>query len=221
MSLRLFRLPVLLAIGVLAGCSTDSITSAPATADVAQLRPNFSVTYKRADDPKLLRLLESEQRRVAKARKSEEARYNEVRREWRKLNRSYMRGRYDLLLCEPLPYDATTRIVGPRGGTLDFGPHELEIPIGALSGYTVITAEVPVSTSVSTRFSPHGTTFHVAPKLTLSYAHCNRPLTSVEHIVYTNGVEGEVLEVPPSSDDALNQRVYGWLSHFSIYALAE
>ena len=221
MSFRVRHLPVLLAIGALAACSADSVTGASASPELPQPRPNFSITYASADDRDLLRLLESEKVRVAGQQERSKDEYDALKREWTKLNRSYMRGQHDLLYCEPLQYAATTKIVGPAGATLDFGTHKLEIPRGALAGYTVITAETPTSLTVSTRFSPHGTTFLVAPKLTLSYAHCNRPVAALEHVVYTNGVGGAVLEVPPSWDDTLNERVFAWLSHFSIYALAE
>lgn len=221
MSFRIRHLPLLLAVATLGACSADSITGAPATAELPQPRPNFSITYASASDPSLLRLLETERARVAQAQQQSASEYDALKREWIKLNRSYLRGQHSLLNCEPLQYAATVKIVGPEGATLDFGVHKLEIPRGALAGYTVITAEMPSSLTVSTRFSPHGTTFLVAPKLTMSYEHCNRPLTAFEHVVYTDGVGGSVLEVPPSWDDALNERVYGWLSHFSIYALAE
>ena len=221
MSFRIRHLPVLLAIGALAACSADTVTGASAVAELPQPRPNFSLTYASASDPSLLTLLESEKARVAREQEMSKDRYDELLREWKRINRSYALGRHDLLYCEPLQYTATVKIVGPEGATLDFGPHTLEIPVGALAGYTVITAEMPVSLSISSRFSPHGTTFLVAPKLTLSYKHCSRPITLLEHVVYTNGLEGEVLETPPSLDDTANARAFAWLSHFSIYALAE
>lgn len=221
MSFRIRHLPVLLAIGALAACSADSITSPAATAELPQPRPSFSLAYASASDPSLLTLLESEKARVAHEREASKDRYDKLLREWKRLDRSYALGKHDLLYCEPLRYTATVKIVGPEGATLDFGPHKLEIPVGALAGYTVITAEMPVSLSVSSKFSPHGTTFLVAPKLALSYKHCNRPITLLEHVVYTNGLGGEVLETPPSVDDTVNERALAWLSHFSIYALAE
>lgn len=221
MSFRVRHLPVLLAIGALAACSADSVTGVSASPELPLPRPNFSITYASQSDPALLTLLESEKARVAREQENSTESYDELLREWKKLNRSYILGKHDLLYCEPLQYTATVKIVGPEGATLDFGPHKLEIPVGALSGYTVITAEMPVSLSVSSKFSPHGTTFLVAPKLSLSYEHCNRPITLLEHVVYTNGVGGEVLETPPSVDDTANSRAFAWLSHFSIYALAE
>ena len=221
MSFRVRHLPVLLAIGALAACSADSVTGAPATDELPQPRPNFSVTYASESDPALLSLYESEKARVAREQQVSKDKYDELLREWKKLNRSYMLGQHNLLYCEPLPYTATVKIVGSAGATLDFGPHRLAIPVGALAGYTVITAEMPVSLSVSSRFSPHGTKFLTSPSLSLSYKHCNRPLLSPERVVYTDGVEGAVLETPPSIDDAANARALAWLSHFSIYALAE
>ena len=52
------------------------------------------------------------------------------------------------------------------------GPHTLDIPAGALTEPTVVTAEAPGSNLVTVTFSPHGLTFLKQPELTLSYARC-------------------------------------------------
>ena len=112
--------PLLLAVATLAACSADSITGAPATAELPQPRPNFSITYASASDPSLLKLLETEKVRIADAQQQSSYSYDNLKREWTRLNRSWLKGQHDLLNCEPLPYAATSKIVGSAGGTLDF-----------------------------------------------------------------------------------------------------
>ena len=51
----------------------------------------------------------------------------------------------DLLRCEPRPYDADATIIGPDGGTLHIGEHQLVIPRGALTREELIVAEAPTS----------------------------------------------------------------------------
>ena len=65
----------------------------------------------------------------------------------------------ELLRCEPQEYTAEAAIIGPNGGKLHAGPHEIEIPKGALDHEELIVAEAPTSSLVDVRFSPHGLQF--------------------------------------------------------------
>lgn len=127
-----------------------------------------------------------------------------------------------LLACDPLPYAATSRTIGPEGGLLTVGPHRLAIPAGALSAPVTITAEAPVGTVNSVQLGPEGLQF--APgkpaSLTLSYANC--PLHArllPKRIAYTDDVL-RILSYLLSVDDLLGKRVTAPLEHFSRYVVA-
>ncbi|HJR64330.1 MAG TPA: hypothetical protein VJ803_11565 [Gemmatimonadaceae bacterium] len=124
-----------------------------------------------------------------------------------------------LLLCKPLPYASTVKIVGREGGTINVGPHTLTIPRGALKKNTVITAEVPASRAVTVRFSPHGLEFQQSPTLTLSYAHCKSLPLLPKRIVYTNELL-KILENLLSLDMPRQKKVQAEIDHFSRYAVA-
>lgn len=53
MSIRIRHLPVLLAIGALAACSTESVTGVSAVAELPQPRPTFSVAAGSGDVPQV------------------------------------------------------------------------------------------------------------------------------------------------------------------------
>ena len=75
----------------------------------------------------------------------------------------------ELLQCEPPRYQGQARIIGPAGGTVEFGPHSLRIPAGALDYQVVITGEIVVSSHVLADLSPHGLTFATPAILELGY----------------------------------------------------
>ena len=55
-----------------------------------------------------------------------------------------------LLRCEPRDVQVDAAIIGPNGGILHLGEHELVIPKGALTEEQLITAEAPTSSMVGT-----------------------------------------------------------------------
>lgn len=124
-----------------------------------------------------------------------------------------------LLLCRPLRYAADVQVVGPEGGVLHVGPHELRIPRGALTRKVVITGELPVSPAVTVRWSPHGLTFRKQPTLTLSYEHCTQLPLLRKRIVYTDELL-KILEKPLSFDRPRDKEVDARIDHFSRYAIA-
>jgi len=125
-----------------------------------------------------------------------------------------------LLRCSPLPYDSTSTVIGPDGGSLNVGPHTFTVPAGALDTATLITAVVDPTTVNQVRFSPQGLVFQRPASLTMSYANCGLfGLLIPKRIAYvTDGFR--ILQIIPSIDDALNRRVTGQVSHFSQYAIA-
>ncbi len=127
-----------------------------------------------------------------------------------------------LLSCTPLPYARTEQTVGPAGGTLVVGPHQLVVPAGALSAPVLITAEAPSDSVNSVRLLPHGLTFAEGKpaRLTLSYANCSLLGQLLpKRIVYTTDLL-EILEWLLSFDEPLARRVSANLEHFSRYAIA-
>jgi len=125
----------------------------------------------------------------------------------------------DLLRCEPRDYEADAAIVGPNGGTLHVGAHELVIPKGALPEEVLITAEAPTSSLVDVQFEPHGLQFQRPAELKLSYKGCVRP-TDTDFLVAYLGQGNQVLELPPSRDLRVDDEVDADIDHFSRYAIA-
>ena len=127
-----------------------------------------------------------------------------------------------LVTCKPQQYASTSRLVGPRGGTLYVGPHTLVIPRGALNGYVQITAEAPSDTVVSVRFKPEGLKFndgHPAV-LTLDYNACEVNQQQLpSHIAYTDE-SLNILEILQGVVDATHRKVTANVKHFSRYAVA-
>lgn len=162
-----------------------------------------------------------EKARVAAEQEAQEVVYDSLKGIWQEVLDDET-GQWDgVLVCDPLQYVATVKIVGPEGGDVDFGPHKLKIPAGALARPTVITAEAPTSLTVLARFSPHGTRFAAGrhPTLELSYKHCRNPPGHTARIGYL-GPDGTVIEWPPSQDFPEFGLVRGWIGHFSSYIVA-
>jgi hypothetical protein len=124
-----------------------------------------------------------------------------------------------LLRCEPQEYSGEAAIIGPKGGTLRVGDHELVVPAGALTEETLISAEAPTSSLVDVKLLPHGLQFRKPVKLTLSYERCVRP-TLTDLLVAYLGQGNRLLELPPSVDDKSGRDVTAEIDHFSRYAVA-
>jgi hypothetical protein len=125
----------------------------------------------------------------------------------------------NLLYCQPLRYAAETRIIGRKGGELQFGRHRLRIPEGALSSNVVITGEAPRDSLVSVVLSPHGLRFAKPVKLTLDYDHCGETPDN-KKVVQINELK-QILEYQESLDYEKYEYINGWLNHFSKYGMAE
>jgi hypothetical protein len=147
------------------------------------------------------------------------AEWNAYRREWKRINRGKSAKLVDLLRCEPRPYDGEAAIIGPDGGTLHIGEHQLVIPRGALPQEELIVAEAPTSSLVDVEFSPEGLTFTRPAELTLSYKGCDVP-TTIDLLLAYVGWGNRILELPPSHDQRDLSEVIGEIDHFSRYAVA-
>jgi len=166
-------------------------------------------------------MLQSEQARIAVARAASVAVHDSLSLVWQVVQSlPVLPLSSPLLLCRPLEYEAATAIIGPEGGQINFGPHRLTIPQGALPVRTVITAEAPTSLMVTADFSPHGLQFQKNVELRLDYDHCTQPLLpGAFRVVYLDDLL-KILEAPPSEDYRSSFWIRAWLGHFSKYAVA-
>jgi len=124
-----------------------------------------------------------------------------------------------LLRCEPQDYQADAAIIGPDGGTLHVGQHDLVIPKGALDHEELISGVAPTSSLVDVEFEPSGLQFQRPVLLRLSYQGCVRPTIPQLLVVYL-GQNNKLLELPPSRDMKLDGDVEADIGHFSRYAIA-
>jgi hypothetical protein len=168
----------------------------------------------------LLALEEAEKARIARRQEEEKSAHDSLKNEW-DARKDDPTTYATTLFCDPLQYVATVKIVGPEGGDVNFGPHSLRIPPGALLAPTVITAEAPTSLQVRAVFSPHGTVFQAGshPTLELSYKHCLGPLNRPARIAYSDAL-GNIVAWPPSEDFPDLGLVRGVIGHFSLYIVA-
>ena len=125
-----------------------------------------------------------------------------------------------LLTCSPLPYDSTTQMIGPEGGTIYVGPHRLSVPAGALDAPVTITAVAPSDNVNRVQFQPEGLVFEQPAYLRMSYANCNL-LGSLapKRIAYVDDAL-TILYYLLSYDSPWTKTVTGRLEHFSEYAIA-
>lgn len=124
-----------------------------------------------------------------------------------------------LLGCGPQQELRATQLIGPFGGRIAVGGHELVVPQGALSQWVQITATQQSGSVAEVDFQPHGLRFAKPAVLRMSYSGCTVPPQGVQSVVYLNDAN-QILEMPPSSDDTSSTTVSSLISHFSGYAVA-
>jgi hypothetical protein len=172
----------------------------------------------------LKQLLQAERERIKQERENGKLAYEVARAEW-KLYRDQLKGAkklgsiaIDLLRCEPRPLEGDAAIIGPDGGTLQIGEHQLVIPRGALTEEQVILGKAPTSSLVDVEFEPEGLQFQRPAELTLSYKGCAVPAGDL--LVAYLGTGNRILELPVSYDYRSYSEVTGVIHHFSRYAVA-
>lgn len=124
-----------------------------------------------------------------------------------------------LTSCKPLSQTTSSKYIGPYGGSLTIGDHQLIVPPGALSQYVLISGTRQGGSIAEVDFQPHGLRFAKPATLRLSYDNCTVPNGSVQRIVYVDDAKS-ILETPPSLDDQRNDAVSAVINHFSGYAVA-
>lgn len=225
-SLRQLPLTILTAaIGFVTACNEGGLPTYPSDSP-----PSFSTAEQglaqQQRHEELKGLLRRQQERIKQERELQKADFRRAhaewkayKREWKRAGKGSLEGQFDLLRCEPRPYDGDAAIIGPDGGALHVGEHQLVIPKGALTREELIVAEAPTSSLVDVEFSPEGLTFGRPAELTLSYKSCDVPAASDLVLAYV-GWGNRILELPPSQDRKDLSKVVGEVEHFSQYAVA-
>ena len=209
---------VLLSLTLVSCVTQDS--SVPGRTDTPDvtLRPDLG-----ASESELERQLDAEKDRIKEERERNKSLRDQLKLAWERFRHSNKKLKRDgdspFPMCDPLAYDAETKIIGPQGGDIHIGPHKLRIPRGALSVPTVVTGEMPVDTLVSVRLSPHGLQFERPVTLELSYKHCYLPQWYRYRLAYIDDLNN-ILELPFSHDKKGLDEVKGYIDHFSRYAIA-
>lgn len=225
-SLRYLLLTILtITTGFVTACTEEGLPTSPADSP-----PSFSTTeqgrtqQQRHEELKVL--LRGQQARIKQERELRKALFQRAhavwkasKREWKRAGKGSLKGQFNLLRCEPRPYDGDAAIIGPDGGTLHVGEHQLVIPKGALTREELITAEAPTSSLVDLEFSPEGLTFGRSAELTLSYKGCEVP-ADIDLVLAYVGWGNRIIELPPSQDRKDLSEVVGEVGHFSQYAVA-
>lgn len=222
-SLRVLALAAILALGA-AACEQAGEGGAPLTGPEPGGQISAALGYMPGwSNPKrdaLRSLLEQEEERLSDEQERSKAQIDSVKAIWDEFRRhDYDKDDSPFLMCQPLSYSADTRIIGPEGGAIGIGPHRLEIPAGALAQYTVITGELPVSTQVGVKLSPHGLEFLKDVVLEIDYSHCYTPEKFFFEMVYVDD-DNNILERPYSWDLKSEGEVVGLIDHFSRYVIA-
>jgi hypothetical protein len=226
-SLRRLPLTILtVTIGfVFTACSESDLPTYPSENQSSLSTAEQGLTQHQRHD-ELKALLRAQQERIKQEKELRKAGFQRVRAEWKAYKREWKRAgkgspkrQFDLLRCEPRPYDGDAAIIGPDGGTLHVGEHQLVIPKGALTREELIIAEAPTSSLVDVEFSPEGLTFGRPAELTLSYKGCDVP-ADIDLVLAYVGWGNRILELPPSRDRMDLSQVVGEIGHFSQYAVA-
>src|SRR3954468_19083413 len=188
------------------------------------ISPSFGLGQNQTRHDQLKQLLRAEKERIAQERENGKVAYEVARAEWKLYRDQLKRARKlgstatDLLRCEPRPLEGDAAIIGPDGGTLQIGEHQLVIPPGALAEEQVIVGKAPTSSLVDVEFEPEGLLFQRPAQLTLSYKGCAVPAGDL--LVAYLGSGNRILELPVSHDQRSYSEVTGEIHHFSRYAVA-
>jgi len=125
------------------------------------------------------------------------------------------------LTCVGQAPAAVTQRIGPSGGVITIGRHQLEIPAGALDSVVSITASVPNGAGAALEFAPHGLQFDKPVRITLDYSSCAIPTGSYLNVVYSDApAGGVVLDGMPSMDLSSEHKIVALTDHFSGYITA-
>lgn len=123
-----------------------------------------------------------------------------------------------MLRCEPQSRVSETRVVGPKGGTINIGPHRLVVPPGALLSDVSITGTAPPNPAVNLEFAPHGLQFLEPVEMQVDYKQRIVPETAELGVTYM--LDGwYAVEKMPSSDARKDKKITALTDHFSGFTV--
>lgn len=125
-----------------------------------------------------------------------------------------------LVTCNVRTTETASQVIGPNGGVLRVGRHQLYVPPRALKQHVRISAVAPKGQYVQIHFEPQGLQFERKTALTMSYADCSLLSPLRLKIVYVND-NLEILEVLPTLTSVLTRTATAPVDHFSRYMLAD
>jgi hypothetical protein len=134
-------------------------------------------------------------------------------------------------------YDSVTKVIGPLGGSLTIGVHQLWVDSLSLAGPVSITAVAPAGNARWVRFRPEGLAFkpgfyatvyrvNAGAALYTSYKDCAIPISDSLRIAQVNdslrivGYLQTWVQARKNPWSQTDQYVVGLLPHFSNYAVA-
>jgi hypothetical protein len=125
-----------------------------------------------------------------------------------------------LVSCNVKQTYSASQVIGPNGGVLKIGPHQLYVPPKALKQNVRISAVAPQGKYVQIKFEPQDLKFQRKTALTMSYAECSLLSPLKLKIVYADD-NLEILEVLPTVVSVLTRTATAPVDHFSRYMLAD
>jgi hypothetical protein len=229
-STRHLLFTLLLAVaGVTIACTDAGSPTAPSYSSPSFSPGEVSQQDRQQRHEQLKLLLKQQKERIKAEKELRKGAYELARDQWKAYKNDWKRAKknkqstyvmdVELLRCKPRPYEGEAAIIGPDGGTLHIGEHQLVIPRNALTQEELIIAEAPTSSLIDVEFYPEGLKFVRSAELTLSYKGCQVPSDIDLRLAYL-GWGLKILELPPSWDQKDSSEVTGDIDHFSRYAVA-
>ena len=211
---------------LLVACATDGVTgpgavaraSAPVGGFAAGMSPEDSVARFQRDSVKFaLEAAKDSAKAAAKAERNlAKAQLDSLKADWEAYKRAVKRKevKAEVLRCEPQQRATASKVIGPKGGSINFGPHSLVVPAGALDTNTTITATAPSNPAVNVEFAPHGLQFRRPVEMVIDYKQCIVPETDELGVTYVlNG--WYAVEKMPSMDVRKDKKISALTDHFS------
>ena len=158
----------------------------------------------------------------------DKAQLDSLKRDWQAFKRAVQSGEVeaDFVRCEPKPEVSVTKVIGPKGGAFNIGPHKFEVPAGALDSNVTVTAVAPTTARDELQFYPHGLRFNKPVQMTMSYKGCVVPDSAVLNVSYVAhplqspaALTAWSTERLPTRDDKAATSVTALTDHFSGYII--
>lgn len=132
-------------------------------------------------------------------------------------------GNLRILACPPSATGQATRMIGPEGGVLTFGPHRLHVPSGSLREPTTFRSSSPPGGRLIVQHeivSGDGQAFEQPIAVTISYGHCRRQDGKHIQIVRVDDSPVSVTESEPVEHDEDAKTLTIHVHHLSTFAVA-